>query len=410
MMEHGMITLRIAFRNIFRQKRRTILTILTMIVGFTLAAVSIGWSDGTYSYIINMFTRNRIGHVQIHHEGYLDEPSLYKTIDDYESVASICEKVKGVETWSPRVESAGLASVGEKSSGVQIMGIDPEREAKATSFDKKIISGNSLSAEPSHEAVIGKGLAEILEADVGSEIVIISQGADGSIANDLYNIVGIADSGDDVSDRSSCYLHIQDAQSFLVLEGRIHEIVLILSDLGEVNRVIETLKKALQGRKLEVTPWQEVARSFYQAMRADQQGMWIMIFVVVLIVAVGVLNTVLMSVLERTREYGLLKAIGTRPNQLFRLVLYESFIIATASVVVGSALGTFANYLLSVHGLILSEPFSYGGMKFQEMRSKITAHSLYIPGITVILSAVLVSVFPAAKAARTASARAMRIH
>lgn len=405
-----MITIKIAFRNIFRQKRRTILTILTMIVGFTLAAVSIGWSDGTYSYIINMFTRNRIGHVQIHREGYLDEPSLYKTIDDYESVASICEKVKGVETWSPRIESAGLASVGEKSSGIQIMGIDPEREAKATSFDKKIISGNSLSAEPSYEAVIGKGLAEILDADVGSEIVIISQGADGSIANDLYNIVGIADSGDDISDRSSCYLHIQDAQSLLVLEGRIHEIALILSDLGEVNRVIETLKKALQGRGLEVTPWQEVARSFYQAMQADRQGMWIMLFVVVLVVAVGVLNTVLMSVLERTREYGLLKAIGTRPNQLFRLVLYESFIIAAASVFVGSALGTFANHLLSIHGISLSEPFTYGGMEFQEMRSKVTAQSLYIPAITVILSAVVVSVFPAAKAARTASARAMRIH
>jgi ABC-type lipoprotein release transport system permease subunit len=405
-----MITLRIAFRNIFRQKRRTILTSLTMIVGFALAAVSIGWSDGTYSHIINMFTRNRIGHIQIHHKSYLDEPSLYKTIDDYDSIVHIMESVEAIEAWSPRVNLAGLSSVEEESSGVQIIGIDPEKETIATRFDKKISSGRSLSKEPSREAVIGKGLGEILKADIGDNIVIISQGADGSIANDLYSIVGFVESGDNLSDRMSCYLHIKDAQELLVLGERIHEIIVIVSDLDKVESAMNALNTELKDSHLEVTPWQEVASSFYEAMQADKQGMWIMLFVVVLIVAVEVLNTVLMSVLERTREYGLLKAIGTRPNQVFRLVIYESFIIAAISVIVGVGVGTLGNYLLSVYGISLSEPFTYGGVEFRDMYSKITAQSLYIPAITVILAAVIISIFPAIRAARTASAKSMRMH
>lgn len=128
--------LKIAFRNVLRQKRRTILTALTMCGGFTLAAVSIGWSDGSYSYIIDMFTRNRLGHIQIHGKGYLDRPSLYNTIHDYTAVGEKIESIEGVEAWAPRVFCAGLASVGEKSAGVQIIGIDPEREVTATRFDK----------------------------------------------------------------------------------------------------------------------------------------------------------------------------------------------------------------------------------------------------------------------------------
>lgn len=408
--EQEMVTLRIAFRNIFRQKRRTILTVLTMIVALTLAAVSIGWSGGTYSHIIDTFTRDRIGHIQIHRKGYLDEPSLYKTIDDYKPVMSSIEDLRYVQAWAPRLYSAGLASVGDKSTGIQIIGMEPELEDAATSFRRKIVSGNTLEKEPSHEAVVGKGLADILKAHTGSEIVIISQGADGSIANDLYTIAGIVESGDDTNDRTACYLHIRDAQTLLALENRIHEVVIMLSDISKVRSVVNTIKTVLQDRELEVTPWQEVARSFYQAMQADRQGMWIMIFVIMLIVAVEVLNTVLMSVLERTREYGLLKAIGTSPYQVFRLVVYESFIIAMVGVIVGSGLGIIANHLLSVYGITLSKPFTYGGMEFRQMHSEVSAQSLYIPAITVILSATLVSVLPAIRAARTASAKAMRMH
>lgn len=404
------MTLKIAFRNIFRQKRRTILTALAMIVGFTLSSVFIGWSDGAYSEIIEMFTQNRIGHIQVHQRGYLDKPSLYKTMQDYESIGETIGKIKGVEAWTPRVFSAGLGSVDEKSTTVQIIGIDAMREIETTRFDKKIVDGRGISAQPARQAVLGKGLARILSATVGSEIVIVSQGADGSIANDLYEIVGIAESGDDTTDRMACYLHIGDAQELLVLEGRAHEIVVIVSNIDRVFKITEAIETSLNDSSLEVDSWQVVAKAFYRAMQADQQGDAIGRIIIMLIVAIGVLNTVLMSVLERTSEYGVLKAVGTKPRQIFWLVICEVLIIAVGSIAVGAVLGTAANHLLSIYGITMPQEFTYGGIKFQTMYAEVNLRSLTVPAITVMLAAAIVSLFPALKAARILPARAMQAH
>ena len=402
--------LKIAFRNIFRQKRRTILTALAMIVGFTLLSLTIGLSDGAYGGIIEMFTRNRTGHIQVHRAGYLDKPSLYETIDGYAAIGETIQKSAGVEAWTPRVYAAGLGSVGEKSTAVQVIGVDVARETQATRFDQKVIEGRVLEETASHEAVIGKGLAKILSAKIDSEIVIFSQGADGSIANDVYKIVGIAESGDDVTDRVACYLHIEDAQELFVLEGRIHEIVVIISNINQVSKVTDAIEARLNNSTLDVAPWQVVAKSFYRAMKTDQQGDAISRWVIMLIVAIGVLNTVLMSVLERTREYGVLKAVGTKPTQIFWLVICEVVIIAIGSIAVGALLGVLSNYLLSIYGITYPEAITYGGMKFTTLYAEVNVRCLIIPAITVMLSATIVSLFPAIKAARIMPAKAMRTH
>lgn len=401
---------KIALRNTLRQKRRTILTALTMVGGFVLAAISIGWSDGTYNTIINMFTRNQLGHIQIHHEGYLDNPSLYRTIADYKKIGEEISDIQGVESWAPRLFAAGLASVNDNSSAVQIRGIDPEKEQRTTRFDQKIIQGRSLSRKPGHEAVLGKGLAQVLEADLSQEIVIVSQAADGSIANDLYTITGIVSSGDDASDRMSLYLHLEEAQELFVLSGEVHEIALVVEELGQVDRITNEIKKSLNDPDLAVSPWQEFAKSFYRAMEVDKEGMWIMIFVIILIVAVGVLNTVLMSVLERIREYGVQKAVGTRPRYIFWQVILEIHFIAAGSILVGALLSFIFNHLLSINGISLPFSFTYGGVEFKKMYAEVNFRTFIIPAITVILSALIVCLFPAFKAARVEPAKAMRMH
>lgn len=400
---------KIALRNALRQRRRTILTALTMFGGFTLAAISIGWSDGTYSSIISLFTRNRLGHIQVHGKGYLDKPSLYNTISRYEEVGRKIQGVDGVEVWTPRLFSAGLASAGDRTSAVQVIGIDPEREQEATRFNQKISKGSPFLERPSHQAILGKGLAEVLQADCGDEVVIVSQAADGSIANDIYTITAIIESGDEMNDRMAFYLHLNDAQDLFVLEEKVHEIAVIASDLHHVGRLTERIRLVLDDSILEVEPWQEFARSFYQAMKADVEGMWVMIFVIILIVAVGVLNTVLMSVLERTREYGIFKAVGTRPRQIFWQVILEVNVIAAASIILGLGLSLLVNHLLSIHGVNLPVSFTYGGVEFKAMYTEISARSLYIPALTVILSASIISIFPALRAARIEPAAAMRI-
>ncbi len=405
-----MLIFKIAWRNIFRQRRRTILTVLTMFGGFTLASVSLSLADGTYNRIINAFTRNRLGHIQIHAKGYTDRPSLYDAIHDYQNIGRRLTRISGVEAWAPRVLAAGLASVGEKAAGTSIVGVDPERETEATRFDRKIVAGRVLSARPNHEAVLGRGLAKRLNARVGDSLVIVSQAADGSIANDAYSIVGLLESGDETSDLTSCYLHIADAQDLFVLGKEAHEIVVIATSLGVVSSLTERIRRALDDPNLSVEPWQEFARSFYVAMQADKRGNWVLQLIIILIVAVGVLNTILMVVLERTREYGVLRAMGTRPAQIFRLVVLEAALMAVLSVAAGTLVALGINTYLSRHGIPMPAPFTYGGMEFTHYYCEVNLFSFVVPALTVLVAAGFVSAFPALRAARIEPAKALRTH
>ena len=401
---------KIALRNTMRQKRRTIFTALTMFGGFVLASIAVGWAGGTYSYVIEMFTRNQLGHIQIHGQGYLDKQSIYNTIGGYQRIGEAVESVTGVEFWTPRLFAAGLASVAEKSAAIQVKGIDPGKENLTTRFDKKIIDGNTFSDNAASEAILGKGLAKVLEADLGDEVIIVSQAADGSIANDLFKIIGIVDSGDEISDRMSLYLHLQDAQELFVLYNQIHEIAIVIDDLDNVDKLTSEIRTKLNNAELSVDPWQEFAKSFYYAMQADLEGLWIMLLVVMIIVAVGVLNSVLMTVLERTREYGVQRAIGTRPRQIFWQVILEVNVVAVASIVIGIVISVIVLHLLSIHGIKMPSSFTYGGVEFSQMYTEVNAQSIYIPAITVLMAATLVSIFPALRAARIKPAKAMRIH
>jgi ABC-type lipoprotein release transport system permease subunit len=405
-----MITFKMAYRNVWRQKRRTLLTVLTMMGGFVLASMAVALSDGAYNFVINLFTSTRLGHIQIHGRGYLDKPTLYNTISDYETIGREVDSVAGVVSWAPRIYSAGLASVGERSAGVRISGIDPVRETETTSFDKKMIKGRMFSDSDTLETILGQGLADALKAEPGDSLVILTQGADGSIANDLYLVVGVLDSGDPLSDRTAMYLRLADAQELLVLQGRAHEMAIVIKHIHDVDRIAARISDAINQPDLVVEPWQVFAASFYNAMKADQQGTWIMILIIVLIVSVGVLNTVLMTVLERTREYGVLRAVGVRPAQVSRLVVYEVLVMAVGSVMVGLVLALALNYWLSQTGVYYGTSFTYGGVEFSRVYSEMNVRSYVIPALTVLVSAVFVSLFPAVKAARTLPAKAMRTH
>ena len=405
-----MLLLKMAFRNIFRQRRRTIFTSITIIFGVALAAFSIGWADGTYNNIINLFTKGWLGHIQIYYKDYLDKPSIYKMIENYKQIGEKISKIKGVENWTPRIFSAGLASLKEKTSGVRIIGIDPRKEDQTTGFHKKIVKGNYFKDGLKNQVLLGKGLANILHAKIGDKIVLVSQGADGSIANDFFNIVGFVSTDDEMYDRNSFYIPLKDTQEFLSLDNSVHEIAVTVKNVKKVKEISKKIVKILHNSEFSVSPWQEFAKDFYKAMKADKGGMWISLFVIILVVAVGVLNTVLMAVLERLREYGLLKALGTRPEDIILLILYETNIIAVFSIIMGSLIALAVNYYFSIHGIELSQSFTYGGMNFTKMITEINLRSFTIPAVTVLLTASIVGFFPALKAAKTDPVKSLRFH
>ena len=400
---------RMAFRNMFRQKRRSILTALTMGGGVALFAMALGMGDGSYDYIIDTFTRTRTGHVQIHAADYLDRPSIYKVIAAPDELGKVIDATPEARAWTPRVFASALGFVDTKTSGVQVMGVDPLRETEATGLGDRVVAGRFLGAAPRDEVLISPGLAAAVEAGIGDELALIAQAADRSIANMLYTVVGFL--GDDSPLERVAYLHIDTAREFLALGDSAHEIAILLSGHGKAEGAARDIRAAVADDTLDVQPWQVVERLFYEAMQTDKQGSWVSVIVIMVIVAVGVLNAVLMAILERSREYAVLRALGTQPWTVFRLIVLETLFIGIASIVGGTVVGLAGNWYLSRNGISLGDSaVEYGGMMFDRVLGAVTWQTIWAPAVVTLCTAILVSVAPALRAMRIQPATGMRAH
>jgi len=408
------LTLKIAFRNIFRQTRRSLLTGLTMTGGMVLLSMTMSITNGTYSNMINMFTRDHTGHIQIHRKSYLERPTLYKTIKAPEELEKLLAGMPDIRGAAPRIHGPALAFAKGKTTPAQLVGIDPEKESRTTLIREKLKSGDFVGARKDlpHGVMIGAGIAETLKLKVGEEIVLISQAADGSMATERYPVIGLIGTKES-HERQSVYMTLKTAQEYFLLEGRVHEFALVVSHQNNAERVAEKLRGVLAKQSnafdnLSVEPWQVVEEEFYKAMVMDRQGNSITMGIIVLIVAIGVLNTVLMTLLERTREYGVLKAVGTRPTHLFRLIVLETLILGTLSSILGILISIPVNLWFQEHGIAMKTPIDIGGIPYDRMLGELSMNSLLSPALLTIGTALLVSLYPALRAARIRPVDAMR--
>lgn len=410
-----MLILKIAFRNIFRQRRRSAFTIITMVGGFVLFSLALSISEGTYGTVIEQFTKSYTGHLQLHKRGYFDRPSLYKTLTDYNFLSEELKKIPGAKSWTPRVYSGALASKDKKTASVKIIGINPDQESKTTSIKKKLKEGLYLeeSSDLKNEVVVGAGLFETLKLNLGDELVLVGQGADGSISNDIFKVVGVLKGDLYSKDRNYCYMNIKTAQRFLSLENGFHEIVVVLDNYKNAQKASTLLIQNLESAKnndVEVLPWQVVEKQFYNTMMFEKRGMQISLMVIVIIVAIGVLNTVLMTILERTTEYGVLRALGTRPLTLFWMIILESVGLAIISIIIGFILSFIINYWVSIHGIDYPAPMEIGGFSITTMYGLIYPGAFLVPAIVTFFTALIVSVIPAVRAMKIIPVEAMRMN
>jgi len=406
-----MLIFKMALRNLLRQRRRSLLTGITMTIGFALLAISTGFSQGAWGMMIDLVTRDHTGHAQIHAKGYLDRPSLYKNFADTPELYATLADDPDVVAATPRVHSSTLAFVDTKTTGVQLIGIDPTREVAVTRIANKVTEGTFLPAAPAKQALIGRTVADVLKAQVGSELVLISQGADGSVANDLFTVAGILGDAKDSSEQNNVYLHITDAQEYLLLDGKVHEIALLYRDRKKVEQETMQLGATLRAagfRDLSAESWMEIEPEFYRTMQADRRGDNISQFIIMLIVAVGVLNTVLMTVLERTREYGVMAAIGTSPRRIFSLIVIETGMLALLSCLAGAIIGSFALWYFVSTGISYPEPVTIAGLTVTTLRAEFVPIVYWKSFLLVMATALLVSLPPALRAARIRPVDALR--
>jgi ABC-type lipoprotein release transport system permease subunit len=288
------------------------------------------------------------------------------------------------------------------------MGIDPIREANTTRLKSKVSKGRFLSSSPEQEVVISDGLARVLGVGLGDEVALIAQGVDGSVANGLYKVEGITGSEGKSYGESKCYIHINTLQEFLSMDRSVHEIAVVLSDHSKTLEAESLIAETLNDPGIDVDPWQVVESQFYKAMRADLKGHRYSIIVFTIIIAVGVLNTILMVVLERTREYGVLRALGTSSSQIFQLIVFETLFLSLLSIAAGTVIGVLANWWFHVYGISYPTPIEYGGYFFTKLTSEISLRSIVVPPLIILGTAVIVSIWPAVRAAKIVPVKAMR--
>jgi ABC-type lipoprotein release transport system permease subunit len=401
----------IAWRNLWRNRRRTLLTVGTVAVGLGLLLVFLGIGDGGHQNMIANATQMGGADVAVQARGYQLKKGIELTLPQTmtATVSGILADDPAVEAVLPRVFASGLASSADGSSGVTITGIDPAAERSTSLLDNKLIAGDFFEKGAPNGAVIGQGVARKLKLAPGEKFVIMAQGAHSTeIESILVRVVGIMQTGLDDIDQVAIFVRLPTAQQLLRLHGRVHQIAVMLSDPADADDVARRLKARLPAGT-ETLTWDELMPGLRDFIRIDDAGSYLFNAIFFLIIAFMVLNTLLMSVLERRREFALLDAMGLTPARRFLLVTLEAIWIAALASVAGLVLGYSGHLYLHIKGLPLDlfystevtaggaviDPIIYSDLSF----SRIAGATAMVFALTLLLALI-----PAWRGARGADA------
>lgn len=401
----------IAWRNLWRHKRRSLITATAMAVAVALCMSLIAFTDGMYNKMAEIMVDQQLGHVQVHHPDYPATRQQLDTVPRAADVLAAIDASDRVIGATGRLNGMALLGSDKTSTGVQLQGIDPARELPLTHVDERVTEGRYLGAVAAKEIVIGTGLAAELEVGVGDEVVAFTQASDGSLGNDLYTVVGLSSTGNAAMDKGGAWLHLGDLQELLVLPDQIHGIMVLTEDADDLDSFANGLRKELP-KELQVQTWREASPQTAEMMGMQSFASLFMLGIVFAVASFGVLNTMMMSVFERTRELGVLKAIGLRPSQMVSMVLWESAFLSMLAGSIGLAIGGLLDVLVVYVGFDMSsggEGFEMMGVRFDPIiYGDVTPFSVYAPISALILVSIGSSLWPAWRAARLQPVEAIR--
>ena len=395
--------LQLAWRNIWRNPKRTAVIMTAIIIGvwsmIFLGALMRGISDGMVRNGIATLT----GHIQIHHTGYRDDPVIENSMTDPEVVKTVLRKTlpDGAQ-WTSRVRVNAVASNARHTAGVTFVGIDPAQEAGISFIGKAVTEGRYLRDDDKNGIVVGRALVDKFETRLGRKIIMMSQDTDREVASRAFRIVGIFKAEMQATEKQFVFVTKEAAQHMLKLKNGISEVSVILPDQKEVRHAADNVSAALPLADYEVQTWRELLPLITAILQIYDGFMYIWFVVVFIAMGFGIVNTTLMAVFERIREFGLFKSLGMKPMWIIKEVLAESFFILLIGTAIGNILSFLSAFALSGNGIDLSALASgleYAGMS-RIIYPAIYSHDVIIANLVVFILGLLVSVYPAVKAAR----------
>ena len=405
------IVWRLAWRNLWRHPRRTWLTTGAMVFSNVLLVFMISLQFGMYGLMIENTLQAFTGHMQVQARGYKDESKIRQVVPEAMPLAASMRRESGVQSVAARGTAFALASSEDRSYGIQIFGVEPQFEPDVSSIPGLTTEGRYLEDIDAAEIVVGSVLARNLRVGLGDELILLGSGRNGSFAAGVVNIVGIFDSGINDFDRGIAEIPLGTFQEMFFMQGTAHQVVINGGDLSQVESLEKRVEQLLPAQQnLVVHDWNALQPGLKQAIQADISSAFFMYAVLVVLVAFSVLNTQLMSVLERTREFGIVMSLGLTPGRLGRLVLLETALMGFLGLILGAVLGGLVTGWFTING------FSYPGM--QEMAANFNLPSRFHPQVSlltlfagptvVFLFTLLAALYPALRLHRLQPVEAMR--
>ena len=407
------IVLRLAWRNLWRQPRRTWLTTGAMVFSNTLLVFMISLQFGMYGLMVDNTLQVFTGHMQVQAPGYKDDQKMRQVVPEILPLATRLRDEFGLDSIAARAWAFGLASSDERSYGIGVFGVEPEYEPRVSSIPGLITEGRFLESDDETGVVIGAVLARNLRVAIDDELTLLGSGWDGSFAAAVVNVVGIFESGIPDIDRNFAQMPLELFQDVFYMDGAGHQVVVSAATIDEAELLLPRIEGSLPpDPELVVHDWDALQPGLRQAIQADMGSAFFMYGILVILVAFSVLNTQLMSVLERTHEFGIVMSLGLRPGRLGRLVMLETALMGLMGLVIGAITGTIFTTWFTVNGLSIPGMEEMAAMFNLPARiyPEVTFGTAIVGPLIVYAFTLLAAVYPALRLHRLHPVEAMREH
>ncbi|MFH0735475.1 MAG: FtsX-like permease family protein [bacterium] len=392
--------IKLAWRNLWRNKRRSILIQLSIIIGVIAIITLDSFSNGMlYQMLFNQIS-TKITHIQIHKKGFNDNKLIQSLIPDYKNVEKILQANPDVKFYSKRVVAFGLTSSASNSTGVYINGIIPNDEANVSTIKSSIIRGKYLSGAL-NEIITSEKLAQKLDITIGDKIVIMSNTLKGNIGSELFRITGLFSTFSSEFDKTNIYITLKSSQKLLEVGDNIYEFALITNDINKAPKIAAALSQKLS-TNYEIMSYEDILPLIIIQLDMYKQLSFFITLIISLAMIFGIINTMLMAVFERIREFGVLMSIGMKNSKLFFMIIMESFILGVIGTIIGTVVGLAVQMPLMHFGLNLSvftkslDSFGLGAIIYPT----ISIENTFITFLTIPIISIIGALYPAFKAIR----------
>lgn len=390
--------LKIARRNIWRSKKRSLTLLLAISLGLWSGMFLIAFYNGMIEQRVNAAIQDEISHIQIHHPNFLNDHESRFIVPDAEKTIKLIKENSSVKAVAGRLILFGMIASPSGSTGIKINGIQTEAENKLTQLSSKLIDGHYFTPSKRNEIIIGQKLANKLKLNINKKTILTFQDTAGNLASAAFRIAGIFKTQNTPFDETNVFVNIEELDSLAGLKGGIHEIAVLLYSNNSLDSCLQRFKSVLP--ELEVKSWIEISPEIGITVSAGTQMVYIYMGIILLALTFGIINTMMMSVLERTREIGMLLALGMNKFKIFTMILWETCFLILAGCPVGMILAFITIAITHHTGIHLNNysevyaNFGYSPVVYPNLNMDQLIKIIFMVIITALVSAI----FPAQRA------------